>query len=572
MREAVRLPDTKRPMRNRVSLLAVSIAVCALAAAPAASGQAPSTDSLPRWRRFGGLELVNGDAVDRARFEQLNKGVLSGQSLLLRSASSLNKRVLVGRRVRVSAIAPEYLFVSNSAIPFSQNYGALWAGKGENARALTGLRFDNNHVTIIVAPEFLRSNNADWILRRKGYYTPPVPAARSGGGYVFPYYIGPYSIDQPMRFGNRRIRRIDPGQSTAMISGSRLEGGFSTENEWWGPGIRNAIVLSNNAPGFPHLFLRTARPLATRLGKFDFRWLSGGLVESNFFDTVSTNNHRSIASLATTLQTGWDPNLSIGFARSVYGTASGFHQALRRPFDVFKNTGHPNERALTDSTLTPGGKEQIFSLFARWVFPRDGVELYAEWARTELPVNLRDLFVAPTHTQGYTLGMQWRRPAWWGGDFRFQGELTQLEQSTTFRDRPIGSWYTSRRVVQGYTNRGEILGASIGPGASSQWLAFDYLRPSWRFGAYAGRIRWNEDVHTTANFPVYVAYCNHDVSIYPGLRAARSSRYGILSADVSFQNRMNAFFQNGGGCPNVGARVDIRNTTLSVTLATFTRR
>jgi UDP-N-acetylglucosamine 2-epimerase len=31
--------------------------------------------------------------------------------------------------------------------------------------------------------------------------------------------------------------------------------------------------------------------------------------------------------------------------------------------------------------------------------------------------------------------------------------------------------YTSPRVIHGYTNRGEVIGASIGPGASSQWLA-----------------------------------------------------------------------------------------------------
>jgi hypothetical protein len=117
-----------------------------------------------------------------------------------------------------------------------------------------------------------------------------------------------------------------------------------------------------------------------------------------------------------------------------------------------------------------------------------------------------------------------------------------------------------------------VLGASIGPGASSQWLAVDYLKPGWRFGAFAGRIRWNEDVHSNTDFPVYVGYCNHDVSIYPGLRGAVTTRLGALSADYSFQNRMNVFFQNDGGCPNVGERLDIRNRTLSITFSPFLNR
>ena len=142
--------------------------------------------------------------------------------------------------------------------------------------------------------------------------------------------------------------------------------------------------------------------------------------------------------------------------------------------------------------------------------------------RTQLRPSLRDFLIAPNHTQAYTLGLQWRGGNWRDGSFRVQSEITQLEQSATFRDGPIGSWYTSTRVIQGYTNRGQTLGASIGPGASSQWLAVDYLKPGWRLGAFMGRIRWNQDVHNNAGLPVYVGYCSMDVSIYPGVRGAKA--------------------------------------------------
>lgn len=574
-------PKSKGPRsfpRRALRVLAVSSAgICGISPLAVVHAQSMSSslrDSTASSRTASSaVVLVTSDAVDRKRLSQLSRGVGLGESLLLRSASSLSPSLDAGRSGwRGEGITPQFLVVTNSAIPFSQNYGALWAGVGFSSRTLVGFRLESDRVRLTVAPELIASSNTDWQLRRPGFYAPPVPPARSGGGYVFPYYIGPFSIDQPMRFGSHPIGRLDPGESTLMITGNRLQAGISNENEWWGPAIRNAIVMSNNAPGFPHLFFRSARPLQTGIGGVEFRWLVGGLTESHYFDTVSTNNVRSLASFAASLQTRWDPNLSFGLARSVYATATGWGQVPGRWFDVLANTHRPNNRPLGDSSLTPGGKDQLYSLFARWVLPSDGVELYTEWARTELPVNLRDFLVAPNHTQGYTLGMQWSGAAWRGGGLRFQFEVTQLEQSATFRDEPVGSWYTSRRVIQGYTNRGEIIGASIGPGASSQWLGLDYLKPDWRVGAIAGRIRWNEDVHSTANFPIYVAYCNHDVSIYPGVRAARTGALGSVSADLTLQNRINAFFQNGGGCPNNGPRVDIRNTTLSVTIATFSSR
>jgi hypothetical protein len=527
-------------------------------------------DSIPH--RASSLLLVTSEAVDRFRLDQLVDGVEAGQSLLLRSASSLTLPSTGPlRRVRLSALTPQLLFVHNTAIPFSQNYGALWAGKGLSTRTLVGFKLETPRVRLIFAPELISSENSDWIIRPFPFdqHLPAIPPDRAGDGYVLPYYVASlWSIDQPLRFGKGPIHRFDLGQSTAMVATSRVDFGFSNENEWWGPGIRNAIVLSNNAPGFPHFFIRTAQPLSTRFGLVEARWLVGGLTESKFFDTVSTNNVRSLASIAATLQTAWNPNLSFGAARSVYSTATGWGQVPFRWFDVLSRTADTGNATPQDP---PGKirKDQLFSLFARWVAPADGLELYTEWARTQLRLNLHDLLVRPNHTQGYTLGLQWRRPAWWGGTFRLQTEVTQMEQSATFRDLPQESWYMSTRVIQGYTNRGEVIGGSIGPGASSQLLAMDYLRSSWRFGGYVGRIRWNEDVHSTANFPVYQGYCNHDVTLYPGVRAASISRLGTFTADVAFQNRENAFFENDGGCPNVGIRRDIRNRSLSITFSPF---
>jgi hypothetical protein len=511
---------------------------------------------------------VSSDSVDRLRLR-----TLAGDSAafpLLRSVSSLaaplrSKNWLSG----FSFMLPEVEMVKNSSLPFSVHSGSLWAGKGRNTRITTGIHFELGPLRAIVAPEFLDSENSFWILRDTiRFYAPPIPKDRQGKGFVFPWYMPPYSIDQPLRMGPSRIRRTDPGQSSALLYVGPVAFGAATENEWWGPGIRNAIILSDNAGGFPHLVLRTSAPRATKYGVFDARLIVGGLTETNYFDTTGTNNLRSISLLGVSYQPPNNRNLTLGVARSVFGTVDKWGTIPGRVLRVFANTGRPANHALSDSSETPGGEDQLFSMFARWAFPADGFEIYTELARMELPSNLRDLLIAPNHTQGYTLGLQWRKPAPPGGhSVRVQGEVTTLEQSATFRDRPVGSFYTSRRVIQGYTQRGKVIGASIGPGASGQWLAVDYLAKDWYAGPYLGRIRWNEDMHSTYGWPTYIGYCNHDVSAFYGARAAWRTRLFAANADVTYANRYDAFFQEQSGCPNGNSRLDIRNRTISISLS-----
>ena len=563
-------------MRLRIArrLLILAIAAPPAIALPnvvAAQSLQDSADSLIS-RFVTPLTLVGGQTVDRMRLDQL-RGRADLDGFLIRSASSLTPRPKTSTWWSAALIAPEYYAVNNTALPFSINDGPVWAGVGTSSRLLVGAQFSAGPFRLILAPEIVKAANDYFLLRDTlRFYAPPVPKERRGGGYVFPWYaIGPYSIDLPTRFGDSSISRVDAGQSTAMLEWRGVAGGISNESQWFGPGIRNALILSNNAPGFPHAFVRTTHPWKNNVGSLEAKLLIGGLTESHYFDTVTTNNVRSISSFAFSFRPNFQKNLVLGGARSVFGTSKGWGTVPRDFLNAFSNTGRPNNRSLGDSTLRPGGRDQIFSLFARWVFPADGFEAYTEWARLEFPYSLRDALVAPNHSQGYTLGVQYARPAFTtNGRFRLQAELTSVEQSATWRDRPQGSFYTSRKVIQGYTQMGQPLGAAIGPGASGEWLAFDFIEPVWSFGITAGRIRWNEDMHSTYGFPLYQGYCIHDVSIFPGARGSLSSRFGYVTADVSWGNRLNAFFQEQSGCPKGNSTMDIRNRTISITLGTFT--
>ncbi len=248
------------------------------------------------------LILVTGLPADGIRLDHL-RGAADLDGFLIRSASSLSPRLPGKGLLKGAAIAPEYYAANNTAIPFSINDGPVWAGVGTSARTLLGFRLEAGPLSIIAAPEFLSIENKYWLIRDTArFYAPPIIKERQGGGFVFPWYINPYSIDLPLRMGPKSIHRVDAGQSTAMVTVRGASLGISNENQWWGPGIRNAIILSNNAAGFPHIFIRTSRPWRNRFGSIEARLLVGGLTESKWFDTTQTNNLRSLSAFAFTLR------------------------------------------------------------------------------------------------------------------------------------------------------------------------------------------------------------------------------------------------------------------------------
>ena len=549
-----------------------------------ATPAAPAPDR-PLWREqavedtpVAPLVLVNDPTVDRHRLRELI-GNAEPNRYLLRAASQLTPRIDNETGASLRLLAPDVELVRNSDLAFSLNQGTLWAGRGNNVRLRTGFQADWGRVSLIVAPEWTHSQNRDFDF-------PDLRAAprahRRGNSFADPWHVRPNSIDQPIRFGDTSFSTIHLGQSTLAVHVGAATLGLSTENEWWGPGIRNAIVLSDNAPGFGHFFIRTGQPISTPIGTFQGRLLLGALRESRYFDDFRSNNTRSFSGFAMTWQPPALEGLALGVTRAVYRPVGGTGGVLPHLFDAFLSfPGRPTDVPVTlrktngDVTRVPDpkrrkGPDDIYSLFGRWVFPRSGVEVYGEYSRTEFPASFRDLLEAPGHTQGYTLGLQWARALRGGQDaFRLQTELTYLERSTTFRDRPVGTYYTSRRVPQGYTNQGRVLGAAIGPGASSQWLALDYFGPSWEVGIFGERVRWNNDALLDLPVIPYTdrLWCKHDVTLRGGIRGGASTPIGRFSASWSAGTRLNVFFQHFTVCgrsPIPPAVIDINNTTLEL--------
>ena len=56
-------------------------------------------------------------------------------------------------------------------------------------------------------------------------------------------------IDIPEKFGNENHNSTYIGQSSIRLNFNNLSLGISNENIWWGPSIRNSIMMSNHSRG-----------------------------------------------------------------------------------------------------------------------------------------------------------------------------------------------------------------------------------------------------------------------------------------------------------------------------------
>jgi hypothetical protein len=463
-------------------------------------------------------------------------------------------------------IVPELRLVRNSSLSYSPNEGSLWASRGLSSRVRFGAGLRSGSLELVVAPEIAWSRNLPF------HVTPPQDLIPSSGDprrhtFASPWHGPPRqdSADLPLRPGAEALLLLDPGQTTLAVHGDGFRFGVGTENRWWGPGLVNALVLSGHAPGFPHAFLETTRPHPTRFGNAEAVWFLGRLVASPWFAAEGSPRARTVSGVAFALEpTG---GLRVGGARIVVRPDPGGLGAAFDPILSWEPFRDPPEN---DDGTESTGTDQLFSLFFQ-IAPTERVEVYGEWARMDPPDGVRELLETPQHSQGYTLGLQWRsRSTASGRSLRIHAEATNLEQTRVRPDRPPPpSFYTGRATSEGLTHRGRVLGATIGPGAQSQHLSVELLgpgaaaTPEWWGGMVLGRIRWENDTFT--RIPLMTPF-SHDTSFLGGLRGAGTLAGLRVEGSVLYQRRLNYLFQNGMNRPAGLRTVDVTNWTVGLTL------
>jgi len=369
----------------------------------------------------------------------------------------------------------------NSGFPRSENDGAAWAGRGVSALVQGGAEVRWGPFTGRFYPSLVYAQNSAFELGQ-GPGTAKSP-------YAYPWHVG---IDFPQRFGTTSVAVFDFGQSGLRLDFGALTVGFSTENLWWGPGFRNSITMGSAAPGVPHVDIGTGRPLHFGVGDVEFRAISGALKRSEYFGTSTTDGRRIVNGFTAGFRPAILPGLTLGATRVLYHYWPRTGLSSADFLDAFSVLFNPGNRLQPNGILGNDQADQMASVSGRWVLPESGFEAYFEYARGDFAGSLRDLELEPDHMRAYTVGFQKVVPTRTGTTV-LRAETTNLAGTLTYNFRDGDAVYTHSIVAEGYTNRGQLLGAAIGPGSNAQYMGLDRYTAQGRYGIFAERVRYDDD-------------------------------------------------------------------------------
>ncbi|HYH14467.1 MAG TPA: hypothetical protein VD794_04565, partial [Flavisolibacter sp.] len=93
-------------------------------------------------------------------------------------------------------------------------------------------------------------------------------------------------------------------------------------------------------------------------------------------------------------------------------------------------------------------------------------------------------------------------------------------------------------VRHGYTNRGQVIGAGIGPGGSSQTFGLNWLKGINKFGAMFERIVHNNDFYYDA-FASQRNFSRHWVDLSFSLNKSWIQKRFIYSANLAIVRSLN---------------------------------
>ena len=448
------------------------------------------------------INLNNDFLYEKIRTSILDGSLSTNYSLNIRPIESNNFNIDLdntrtilkknNENILIKFLGVDYFFEFNSNHPYNRNNGTMIPNVGYQHIISPGIFFRLGPLTIKIKPEHHYSQNKIFDGFWEGHY-PEIWAKR--------YRLWNH-IDMPERYGEIRHNSTNLGQSSIRLNWKKISIGLSNENIWWGPSIRNSIMMSNNASGFKHITFNTNEPINTFLGNFEWQFITGRLESSGYNPPNTdyeyagtklyapkinqlgqTDDWRFLQGFILSYSPKWIEGLSIGFIRWVQmysALIEGKYTWMNRNtnyFPAFQNLFRKSDKYVDYEAQT----NQAAGIFLKWLWKDSKAEVYAEFHHNDSKQNLRDLLTDSDHSRAVTIGIQ-KVFNINKSNFLFNWEWTQMEQTGSRIIRNAASWYEHAWVYDGYTNNGEVLGSTIGPGSNSHFFSLNKYNESTKLG------------------------------------------------------------------------------------------
>lgn len=343
----------------------------------------------------------------------------------------------------------------------SMNDGALWYGRGLTQEVHAGFQWSRGILDVTMQPVLFYSQNRGFDLPVNPIFEPEYQ--KSPFGYPFDELI-----DYVIRYGDDPFVTFHPGQSDVSIRLGNIRTGISTQNTRIGPSWYNPILLSANAPGFPHLYIQTRNPIRIPVFDLEFKQSWGVLRESTYFDDNPDNNWRYFAGLFLGLNPRFAKGLQLGFNRTFIQRGTDFELMSGDPLVTLYRFKADKK---IESVLEPNDAfDQIASVTGRWTYPEVGFEAHFEFALNDFGSSFWGSH--PDHSRAYTIGITQLFDGKDDEIYALTAEMTNTAMSKTGFVRPPGSYYIHMTIEQGYSNQGQIIGSGMGPGGAMGYTVF----------------------------------------------------------------------------------------------------
>ncbi len=439
--------------------------------------------NLMEYQRIYQIKEDSNYKIKNSFFIRSTSSFQNNQNKLNKYPKSLIKSIMFG-----------YDFQNNSLLPQSFNDGLFYPSRGKQERFSFGINLQLGILDINFQPEKLRVEN-----KRQEYFG----GNPEDGNFMFKYFgMTANNIDHFRQFGYDKIDTISFGQSRIGVKNKYISFGYSTENIWWGAGKRNSLIFTNNAGGFKHIYFNSVSPIESFIGNFEFSLIAGSLDTTIFTDidqdllylcepckVYKNLDQRKLDAITINWNPKWLKNFYIGYAFS------------RQYYSNEKNQFNQKYSFYSKDRL----KQILGSLMFRFSLPNDHAEFYGELGLPNDAAYPWKFFKDKNPKTGIVFGAN--KLFLIGGRRSYLNlnlEFTQLQymnpKSIFYLGNPFAggksdSWYLNTIIKQGWSNNGQLLGASIGPGSNSQSINLSWNKGYNKIGFILERIVHNNDFY-----------------------------------------------------------------------------
>ena len=361
-------------------------------------------------------------------------------------------------------------FYLNTNIPNLENQNGYYFPKGYGSFSSFLINFNTNHLSLSAEPVIVNQNGFNVDLPQKEKIFSVLNDVPRNNMY------------QPTLFRNTGLQFRFNG----------LSAGLGNWDQWWGPGIHNSLVLSNNAEGFHHYYIgTTGYQSLMNNASYKFKYMVSEEMQNSAGDDYYFS--------------AWFLNIKynsfeFGMSRNVL---SGVNRDLPWSFSDAVSVLIDNKNRKYWDTINE------YYLLAH--FPDSGLEVFLDIGFPNRSYAGKDPEVYSDHAMGSNLGLR-KQGAFGSDNLLFGFEYTRLVQGIYYNILPTPNWYDNIK---------------------------------YNYSSYKGR-RWA--AHSGADsddFLVFMGYKDEQKSFIYGLNYERHGVTYHFPPEVKFESRINASYSSG---------------------------